>query len=99
MHPFDIVNGRRQLARGTMEQFVDSLFNQRAAAQFLGISVRTLERYRVSGTGPRFCRLGHRLVRYREADLEEWVRQSLRASTSESSETIVETAARPPKSA
>lgn len=73
---------------------MESLFNQRAAAQFLGISVRTLERYRVSGTGPRFCRLGRRLVRYREADLEEWVRRSLRASTSESSEIVVETTAR-----
>jgi predicted DNA-binding transcriptional regulator AlpA len=61
---------------------VDSLLGQRAAAQLLGISVRTLERHRVAGTGPRFCRLGHRLIRYRKADLEEWVRSSLRTSTS-----------------
>lgn len=60
---------------------MDSLLNQKQAAAILGISVRTLERYRVAGTGPRFSRLG-RLVRYRECDLEEWVRHSLRISTS-----------------
>jgi predicted DNA-binding transcriptional regulator AlpA len=61
---------------------VDRLLDQREAAQILGISVRTLERLRVVGTGPQFCRLG-RLVRYRACDLEEWVSKSLQKSTSE----------------
>jgi len=63
---------------------VDRLLDQREAAKILGVSVRTLERHRVTGTGPRFCRLG-RLVRYREGDLADWVNDSLRTSTSEGS--------------
>lgn len=60
---------------------MDSLLDQKRAARFLGLSVRTLERHRVAGTGPRFARLG-RLVRYRQTDLDDWVQASLRTSTS-----------------
>jgi predicted DNA-binding transcriptional regulator AlpA len=61
---------------------MESLLNQKQAARVLGISVRTLERHRVAGTGPRWARLG-RLVRYRQCDLTEWVESNLRDSTSE----------------
>jgi predicted DNA-binding transcriptional regulator AlpA len=61
---------------------VEHLLNQKQAARLLGVSVRTLERHRVCGTGRRFCRIG-RLVRYRQCDLEAWVAQSLRTSTAE----------------
>ena len=61
---------------------MNRLLDQREAARILGVSVRTLERLRVTGAGPQFCLLG-RLVRYRECDLEEWVCDSLRKSTSE----------------
>jgi predicted DNA-binding transcriptional regulator AlpA len=74
-----------------MEMFVDRLLDQRPAAEILGISARTLERHRIAGTGPRFCRLG-RLVRYRECDLDDWVSRSLRTSTSEIPESAAETA-------
>jgi hypothetical protein len=62
---------------------MESLLNQKQAARVLGISVRTLERHRIAGTGPRFTRLG-RLVRYRQVDLAGWVDAGLRFSTSES---------------
>ena len=61
---------------------MDSLLNQKQAAHVLGLSVRTLERHRVAGTGPRWARLG-RLVRYRQSDLTAWVDSNLRLSTSE----------------
>jgi predicted DNA-binding transcriptional regulator AlpA len=61
---------------------MEQLLDQRRAAKVLGLSVRTLERHRVAGTGPRFVRLG-RLVRYREVDLADWVNGRLRFSTSE----------------
>jgi predicted DNA-binding transcriptional regulator AlpA len=61
---------------------MESLLNQKRAAQFLGLSVRTLERHRVAGTGPRWARLG-RLVRYQQSDLTAWVDSNLRLSTSE----------------
>ena len=37
---------------------MDTLLDQKTAAKLLGLSVRTLERHRVAGTGPRFARLG-----------------------------------------
>ncbi len=43
----------------------------REAAAWLGLSPRTLDRYRVSGDGPAFHRFGSR-VRYLAADLEAW---------------------------
>ena len=54
----------------------------RAAAAHLGLSPRTLDRYRVSGEGPAFYKLGTR-VRYRLADLEAWAESRRRRSTSD----------------
>ena len=61
---------------------MDQLIDQKTAAKSLGISVRTLERFRLAGTGPRYVRLG-RLVRYRQQDLVDFVDRNLRSSTSE----------------
>jgi len=41
------------------------------AATLLGLSRRTLDNYRVLGTGPTFHKFG-RLVRYSMRDLEHW---------------------------
>ena len=56
--------------------------NPREAAACLGLSTRTLERYRVSGDGPVFVKLGGR-VRYLRDDLDAWVRSRRRKSTSD----------------
>ena len=63
---------------------MEILLYQKEAAHILGLSVRTLERHRLAGTGPRYVRLG-RLVRYRPQDLAEFVDRNLRGSTSEES--------------
>lgn len=62
---------------------MDHLLNQNQAAKLLGLSPRTLERFRTTGNGPRFARLGRRIF-YREHDLNEWVERNLRTSTSNS---------------
>ena len=54
----------------------------REAAAYLGLSPRTLDRYRVNGAGPAFHRLGGR-VRYRRADIDAWVAERRRVSTSD----------------
>ena len=51
---------------------MDILLTERALSQRLDISTRTLERYRRSGEGPPFIRIGVRCVRYRLADVEQW---------------------------
>ena len=44
-------------------------FDTRRAANYLGLSPRTLDGYRVSGDGPAFHRFGNR-VGYRKSDLD-----------------------------
>jgi predicted DNA-binding transcriptional regulator AlpA len=61
---------------------MNTLMNERQAGDWLGVSVRTLQRWRLEGVGPRFRKLG-RLVRYHQSDLEEFVTNSTRTSTSD----------------
>ena len=56
-------------------------FTQSEAADFLRISERTLERWRVEGNGPRFRRFGRRIV-YAQGDLEGWANGRCYQSTS-----------------
>ena len=42
---------------------------------------------RLHGTGPRFVKLG-RSVRYRAADVLEWIEQNIRTSTSDNGEGV-----------
>jgi predicted DNA-binding transcriptional regulator AlpA len=55
------------------------------AAQALALSVRTLERLRLSGLGPRYVKVG-KCVRYRVSDIEAFVASRVITSTSESVE-------------
>ena len=50
------------------------------AARYLGLSARTLKRYRVTGEGPVFHRFGGR-VRYLRDDLDAWAEKRRRVST------------------
>lgn len=52
------------------------------AARFLGLSRRTLEKHRTYGTGPRYSKLGGRVV-YSMDDLQEWAHRGLKTSTSD----------------
>jgi len=53
------------------------------AAKYLGVSVSTMERRRLDGTGPKFRRLGARIVTYAIADLDAWASGQVLMSTSE----------------
>jgi len=62
---------------------MNPLLSQRDAARLLGLSVRTLERWRVSGeVALCFVKLGNS-VRYRLEDIERCVASRVRSSTSE----------------
>ena len=52
------------------------------AARFLGLSGRTLEKHRTYGTGPRYSKIGGRVV-YAVEDLQTWVGRSEKSSTSD----------------
>jgi predicted DNA-binding transcriptional regulator AlpA len=59
-----------------------ALLNERQAAERLSLSHRTLQRWRVSGGGPRFRKLGA-AVRYDERDLDAFAEAGSRQSTSD----------------
>jgi predicted DNA-binding transcriptional regulator AlpA len=52
------------------------------AASRVGLSVSTLAKLRLSGNGPVYCKLGRRVV-YRVGDLDDWLTDCLRRSTSD----------------
>lgn len=54
----------------------------RDAADFLGLSPRTMEKHRSYGTGPVFCKLGGRVV-YAIDDLEAWAELGRVTSTTD----------------
>lgn len=57
------------------------LLDTKAAAEFLNVSTKTMERWRWTGEGPRFVKLGG--VRYRLEDLQEFIESRVRTSTAE----------------
>jgi excisionase family DNA binding protein len=61
----------------------DALLDSKQAAEYLNVAVKTLQNLRWKGGGPRFIKLGERLVRYRKSDLDQFVETNLRQSTSE----------------
>jgi len=61
--------------------YLDGFIDETQAADFLCQSVRTLQKWRVSGFGPHFYKPG-RSVRYRRRDLLEWAEGRRRANTS-----------------
>lgn len=61
--------------------YLDGFIDETQAADFLCQSVRTLQKWRVSGFGPQFYKPG-RSVRYRRRDLLVWAETRRRAHTS-----------------
>ena len=59
-----------------------SLLTVAEAARRLSVSASYLNKLRCTGGGPAFVKFGPRRVAYRLADLDAWVSQMLRASTS-----------------
>jgi len=57
-------------------------FSTKSAAVYLGLSPKTLEKYRVKGGGPQFYKLGRRCLYTKEA-LDAWAAKQRRSSTAE----------------
>ena len=69
-----------------MSEHSDNLCKEDEAARFLGVSIRTLQKWRQVGGGPKFVKLGGvngRLVRYRRLALEEFSMRDERSNTSQ----------------
>jgi predicted DNA-binding transcriptional regulator AlpA len=61
---------------------LDPLLHPRDAAKMLNVSVSWLAKARLSGTGPRYVKIG-RSVRYPESSIREFIKGRMRGSTSE----------------
>ncbi|MGC9964277.1 MAG: helix-turn-helix domain-containing protein [Syntrophobacteraceae bacterium] len=66
----------------TAPVFPSEYLNTKEAAQFLRTSPRTLEKWRVTGAGPEFFKIG-RLAFYSPVTLRAWVEGNRRRSTSD----------------
>ena len=58
------------------------LIDPKQASQISKLAVQTLAIYRIRGTGPAYVKLGSRIF-YRRDELESWIAQHRRTSTSD----------------
>ena len=59
------------------------LIDERAAGDFLGLTDRTMQKFRQLGGGPRYVVISSRCIRYRRLDIRAWSEARLRSSTSD----------------
>ena len=71
-------NDNNRPATDYLEGFID----EKTAADFLCQSVRTIQKWRVTGFGPKFYKSG-RSVRYRRCELLEWATARRHGNTSQ----------------
>ncbi len=65
-----------------MSADASELVNEHVAAKALGLSVKTLRRWRWAGKGVPHCKFGS-AVRYSRLDIAEYISRSRRQSTSD----------------
>lgn len=64
------------------------LLTEKEVADYLGFSIRTVQKWRLIGSGPPFIRASTRAVRYRYSDLKQWLETRVRNSTSDTRDEI-----------
>lgn len=74
----------------TIQPDLDRLITEEKAAEYLGVTRRALQAWRLSGKGPQFVKISQRCVRYRLREINIWAEQKLRSSTSEKVDVIEE---------
>ncbi|EJU14238.1 phage transcriptional regulator, AlpA [Sphingomonas sp. LH128] len=60
---------------------VPALLTPAQTGEVLGVGVKTLERWRSEGTGPRFVKLSPGTVRYRALDLNVFIAERIKSNT------------------
>ena len=59
----------------------DVLIRRVDMPQYIPVASQTLARWAVAGEGPRFTKIGKRLVAYRSGDIREWLQGQVRNNT------------------
>jgi hypothetical protein len=60
---------------GGRDQSEEPLWDQRRAARYLDVSVRTLQSWHAQGKAPPSIKLPSGARRYRKADLDRWIQE------------------------
>jgi predicted DNA-binding transcriptional regulator AlpA len=61
----------------------DDLLSTAQLSVWIGLSMQWIEIGRIRGYGPKFRKLGARMVRYKRSDVIRWLNQRVHARTSE----------------
>ena len=56
-------------------QSTSIFLSESEAAEYLGISKKTLQRWRFTHKGPAYAKLNNKLIRYHLPELDEWMDQ------------------------
>lgn len=62
---------------------IPRLLTPKAVSDMLGLTERTLERWRITGEGPRYSKLSRSTVRYLAEDVAAFINDNLKASTAQ----------------
>ncbi len=75
----DSIASAMQQASAEMQK----LLTPAAVSDLLGVAERTLERWRITGEGPRYVKLTRKVVRYLADDLATFVAERVKANTAQ----------------
>jgi predicted DNA-binding transcriptional regulator AlpA len=59
----------------------DTLIRRADLHKYVPVATQTWARWATEGQGPKFLKLGRRLVAYRTGDLREWLQDQVRENT------------------
>lgn len=65
----------------TILDTLPELSTPKILSEAIGIPLGTLAFWRHAGRGPRFLKLGGRVIRYRKQDVSEWLSESVQETT------------------
>ena len=77
------MNAQTGAVQNSSKPLPTPLLTEIEAAEYLQLTRRALQAWRCQGKGPKFVKISARAVRYRQGDLEQWVEDRLRSSTSD----------------
>lgn len=81
LNPAQVADSHSQ-ALASVTAKPSALLNTAQAAEYIGVKHNTLEVWRTYGKSPKFYKVG-RLCKYRLSDLDAWLEQQARSSTSQ----------------
>lgn len=74
---------KREAELKVIKSTPEPLLTPDQAAEYLGVRVSMLQRWRMTGEGPKYVNLASKYKRYRKSDLDDYIDSKIVSSTSE----------------